>query len=109
MLHSKINAAMEARDAAAWNDLLHDDFEFVRHKSGTTLNKAETVAMMVQMMSSDAVQEHSRRCIYENDDILVAHSVISFADNTSESVIAVYTKKDGLIVRSETGATPIDL
>ena len=109
MLHSKINAAMEARNADAWNDILHDDFEFVRHKSGTTMNKADTIAMMRQFMASDAVQEHSRRCIYENDDILVAHSVMSFADNTSESVIAVYTKKDGLIVRSETGATQIDL
>ena len=109
MLYSKMTAAMEARDAEAWNHLLHPEFEFVRHKSGTSMNKADTVAMMRQFMASEAVQEHSRRCIYENDEILVVHSVMSFADNTSESVIAVYTKKDGLIVRSETGATQVDI
>ena len=109
MLYSKMSAAMEARNAEAWNDILHDDHEFVRHKSGTSMNKAETVDMMRQFMASEAVQEHSRRCIYENDDVLVVHSVISFADKTRESVIAVYTKQDGLVIRTETGATPLDV
>jgi hypothetical protein len=108
MLYADVAKAMETRNAEAWNDLLHPEFEFVRHKSGTSMDKAQTIAMMRQFMASDAVEEHSRRCLYENDDILVAHSVMSFADGTSESVIAVYTKKDGLIVRSETGATPVD-
>ncbi len=108
MLYPAITKAMETRNAEAWNDLLHPEFEFVRHKSGTSMDKTQTIGMMRQFMASDAVQEHSRRCIYENDDILVMHSVMSFADNTSESVVVVYTKKDGLIVRSETGATPID-
>ena len=108
MLYPEMARAMETRNAEAWNELLHPEFEFVRHKSGTSLNKAQTVAMMRQFMASDAVQEHSRRCIYENDEILVTHSVMSFADQTSESVIAVYTKKDGQIIRSETGATPVD-
>lgn len=108
MLHDKIAAAMDERDPEIWADVLHPAFEFIRHKSGTTLNKSDTMAMMRQFMASDAVEEHSRRCIYENEDILVVHSVMSFADNTSESVIAVYTKKDGLIVRAETGATLVD-
>ena len=107
MLHDKIADAMKARNPEIWEELLHPSFEFVRHKTGTSLNKEETLVMMRQFMASDAVQEHSRRCLYENEDILVVHSVMSFADNTSESVIAVYTKKDGLIVRSETGATPM--
>jgi len=108
MLYPEMTKAMETRNAEAWNDLLHPEFEFVRHKSGSSLDKDQTIAMMRQFMASEAVQEHSRRCLYENDDILVVHSVMSFADSTSESVIAVYTKKDGLIVRSETGATPVD-
>ena len=99
---------MESRNAEIWTEILHPEFEFIRHKSNTSLNKDETIAMMRQFMASDAVREHSRRCLYENDEILVAHTVISFADDTSESVIAVYTKKDGQIIRSETGATPID-
>ena len=107
MMHETIAKAMEDRNADVFADLLHPDHEFVRHQSGTSLNKEQTVALMRQFMASEAVQEHSRRCIYENEDILVVHSVMSFADGTSESVIAAYTKKDGQIIRTETGATPI--
>ena len=107
MLYPHIEKAMADRNADAWEDLLHDEFEFVRHQSGTSMNKEETMAMMRGFMASESVQEHSRRCIYENDDILVTHSIMDFADNTRESVIAVYTKKDGKIVLSETGATPM--
>ena len=107
MLYPRIDQAMNDRDASAWGELLHDDFEFVRHQSGSSMNKEGVIEMMHQFMASEAVQEHSRRCIYENDDILVTHAIMDFADNTRESVIAVYTKKDGKLVRSETGATPM--
>ena len=107
MLYPQIDKAMEQRDAEAWTDLLHDDFEFVRHQSGSSMNKAQVIEMMRGFMASDAVQEHSRRCVYENDDVLVIHSFMDFADNSSEAVLVVYTKKDGKLVRSETGATPI--
>ena len=107
MLYPQIEKAMEQRDAEAWTDLLHDDFEFVRHQSGSSMNKAQVIEMMRGFMASDAVQEHSRRCVYENDDVLVIHSFMDFADNSSEAVLVVYTKKDGKLVRSETGATPI--
>ncbi|MEC8423115.1 MAG: nuclear transport factor 2 family protein [Myxococcota bacterium] len=107
MLYEKMNAALEARDAEAWHDLLHDDFEFVRHQSGSSMNKDETIAMMRAFMASDAVQEEGRRCLYENEDILVVHSFMDFADNTREAVLVVYTKKDGRLHRSETGATKL--
>ena len=107
MLYPQIEKAMEQRDAEAWTNLLHDDFEFVRHQSGSSMNKAQVIEMMRGFMASDAVQEHSRRCVYENDDVLVIHSFMDFADNSSEAVLVVYTKKDGKLVRSETGATPI--
>ncbi len=105
MIYDLLTKAVEAKDVAAWSALFSDDFEFVRHKSGTSLNKTQSVEMMKQFMASDKVVEHSRRCIYENEDILVIHSVMDFADNTREAIIAVYTIKDGLIVASETGAT----
>ena len=45
--------------------------------------------------------------IYENDDILVSHSMVSFPDGTSEAVLVCFTISNGKITRSETGATPI--
>lgn len=107
MLYDAISTAFADRNAEAWNDILHDDFEFVRHQSGTSMNKEQTLGMMRQFMASDSVQELDRRCLYENDDVLVMHSIMDFADGSREAVLVFYTKKDGQIVRSETGATKL--
>ena len=48
------------------------------------------------------------RCIYENDDVLVEHSLMDFPDGSREAVMGVHVKKDGLIFKTETGATLID-
>ena len=108
MLYDRITAALEARNAEAWNDFLRDDFEFVRHQSGGSFDKAQTIEMMRGFMASDAVTERDRRCLYENDEILVVHSVMDFADGSREAVLVAYTVEDGVITRCETGATPID-
>ena len=47
------------------------------------------------------------RCIYENDDILVAHSFATYASGDKEALLMVHRKKDGRLWRTETGATPI--
>ena len=105
MLYPQMTAAMEARDADAWNDLLHEDYVFVRHQSGTTMNKAQVVEMMRQFMASDKVQESDRRCLYENDEVVVIHSVMAYADDSREAVLVFHTKKDGRLLRTETGAS----
>ena len=48
-----------------------------------------------------------RRCIYENEDILVEHRVANFSSEDREAVLLVHLKKDGLLFRTETGATPL--
>ena len=45
------------------------------------------------------------RCLYENDEILVAHSVTDVPDGTREAVLEFHNLKDGKIIRTETGAT----
>ena len=49
----------------------------------------------------------SQRCLYENDEIMVEHSVMTFPDGTSEAVLVVNHIKAGKVIRVETGATPI--
>jgi len=99
--------AMEERDAKHYVDALHDDYEFVRHQTGTTMGKTKMSEMMANMMANEDVAIKDPRCIYENDEILVEHSVMDFPDGTTEAVMAVHTKKDGKIIRTETGATLI--
>jgi len=102
------SAAISARDAEGIIACLHDDFTFVRHQSGTTMNKTEMAEMMRAFMSSDSVVVHSQRCLYENDEVMVEHSVMDFADGSREAIISFNRLKDGLILQSETGATPIN-
>jgi len=106
-LFAKLQEAMEKRNSDLLIPLYHDDYQFVRHQSGTTFNKEQMLGMITTMLASDAVQQNNHRCIYENDEILVEHSVMDFPDGTREAVLAVHIIKDGQILKTETGATPL--
>ena len=101
-------AAIEKKDADTLIDCLHDDYSFVRHQSNTTMNKAQASEMLRGFMSSESVVVNSQRCLYENDEIFVEHPVMDFADGTREAVIGFNRLKDGKIIYTETGATPVD-
>lgn len=105
-LFDKLTAATEARDVSAYADLMADDFTFIRHKDGSSMNKAETTAMLTKMMANGGTMG-ARRKLYENDDVLVVHSINDYPDGTREAVLAAYKVKDGKITRLETGATPL--
>ena len=72
------------------------------------MNKAEMSEMLRGFMSSDSVVVHSQRCLYENDDVLVEQSVMDFADGSREAIIGFNRLQDGLIIHTETGATPVN-
>ena len=95
--------AIKNKDEATMNELLHDDFKFTMHKSGNTLGKSDVVKWA---MSGDINQDKTR-VIYENDEVGVHHSLVTFNDGNVEAVMAVYRYKDGKIVSLETGATPM--
>jgi hypothetical protein len=59
------------------------------------------------MMASDKTAMGARRKIYENEDILVVHSINDYPDGTREAVLMALSLKDGKISRLETGATPL--
>ena len=40
---AKYNAAMEAKDEAAMNEILHDDYKFTMHASGNVMGKADVI------------------------------------------------------------------
>ena len=107
-LYEKMERAMDQRDAAIYAEALHPDFTFVRHQTGTEMSSDQMVEMLNMMMSNDKVVILDSRCIYENDDVLVEHSLMDFPDGSREAVMGVHVKKDGLIFRTETGATLIE-
>ena len=95
--------AIDKKDEATMNELLHDDFKFTMHKSGNILGKADVVKWA---MSGDINQDKTR-VIYENDEVGVHHSLVTFNDGNVEAVMAVYKYDNGKIVSLETGATPM--
>ena len=106
-VYEKWSTAVDNRDADQLIACLHDDFTFVRHQSGTTMNKSEMAEMLRGFMSSDSVVVQSQRCLYENDEVMVEHSVMDFADGSREAILGFNRLKDGLIVHMESGATPV--
>ncbi len=106
-IFKKMNAAVENHDVDAYLALYDDDAVFVRHQSGSEMRKSQFGDMIRKMMASSDTVMGSRRCIYENDDILVVHSINDYPDGSREAVLMACTKKNGKVSRVETGATPL--
>ena len=106
-LYQKLQRAGEERDVAAYLDLLHEDYIFVRHQSGTEVSKADWVPVVTAMMQSDTLEISRERCLYENDEVIVMHQFMAFPDGTQEAVLVFHQLQDGKIIRSESGATPL--
>ena len=95
--------AIAKKDEATMNELLHDDFKFTMHKSGNSLGKSDVIKWA---MSGD-INQDKVRVVYENDEVGVHHSLVTFNDGNVEAVMAVFKYKDGKIISLETGATPM--
>ena len=106
-VYKKWLESVDKRDAEIFIDAHHEDYQFVRHQSGTTMNKSEIADMMRGMMANDDLVVKETRCLYENDEVLVMHSIVNFPDGTSEAIIQFSELKDGKIIKTETGATLI--
>lgn len=104
-IYPAVRSAMQ--EPEPYIDLLHEDFRFVRHQSGTTLDRAGMADLVRRMAASGGVAVHDHRCLYENGDILVEHCVMDFPDGSREAVLHVHMLKDGRIICTETGATPV--
>ena len=99
----KYTDAIDKKDETTMNELLHDDFKFTMHKSGNSLGKADVIKWA---MSGDINQDKSR-VVYENNEIGIHHSLVTFDDGNIEAVMAVYKYNNGKIISLETGATPM--
>ncbi len=104
-IFKKQETAMENKDLETYATTLHDDFEFIMHLDSSKKNKEEAMEMFTFMVNSDDFVTHDSRCLYENDEAMVTHGVMSFPDGTKESVLAFMQIKDGQVIRMETGAT----
>lgn len=106
-IYPGIEAAMRTDDARRYAAFLHEDFVYVRHKSNDTLDRVEMEALLSEVWSNGNRTIETVRCLYENDDILVIHTVLSFANGTREGAMIVNMKRGGKFVRTETGVSDL--
>ena len=106
MLYEKMMIAWKACDLEGWKSCYHPDYTFVSHANGNIMSSDDiSDEMMLGMMQNMKLEE--QRCIYEDENIIVEHSLATFGSGVKEAVMAVHMKKDGLIWQTETGATPL--
>ena len=103
-LIQKLYDAEEKKDLKKYNEVLSEDYVWVQHSTGKHIPREE---LSKWFMSGDAPKTENQRIIYENDEIGVAHSFVTFKDGSRQAVLAVYILRNGKIIRSETGATTI--
>ena len=97
----KYNDAFMNKNEAAMNEVLHDDYKFTMHASGNVLSKQDVIKWAL----SDDINRDKVRIVYENDEIGVEHSFVTFSNGNTQAVMAVFMFKDGQIISLETGAT----
>ena len=105
-LYDIMAKAKADRDINAFNRCYHDDWEFKFHSSGRIVRRGDNTDEQT-LERWDTFKVENGRCLYENEDILVTHSIVHFPNGSTDAVMMVHMKKDGLLWRTETGSTPM--
>ena len=110
-IHQALEGAMRTDDYEGYLKLLHADYEFVRHQTVVTVSLDEwkpVVQGMFKTKKAGNLNWETSRCLNENEDTLAMHNIMGFPDGNKEAVMVVHTLTDGKILKTETGATPIE-
>ena len=103
----KFEAAINNKNLDAMMELMHSEWTMVMHSTGKVLDLNDWQEMFSKIIAGDDFKREKVRCIYENDDIMVSHSIATFPNGTTDAVMYVGILKDGKLFRTETGSTPI--
>ena len=99
-----IQAAFESGDTEALEALVHEDYRFIPHVGEMVLGKSDFIGFA----GSGGVTMENHRILFENDEIGIEHGIAHFANgSTSEAVLSFNRFKDGKLILTETGATPL--
>ena len=105
-LYEKYTVAWNERDIPAYLELHNDDYEMTFHSTGE-VQKREDFAYDEWADWMIASEIEQRRCLYENEDLLVEHQIITYSSGDREALMLVHLLKNGLLWRTESGATPL--
>ena len=75
------------------------------HSSGSVASKKEYLERLGPLIQKFTPE--NRRCLYENEDVMIMHFIMPFPNGTKDAVLYYVQKEDGLMRKIETGSTPI--
>ena len=96
--YKRYQKAWDEQDISAMLDLYHPDYKRVFHAKGIEQGLDDLEPIMSRWLIG--TKRNKRRCLYENEDIVVEHFVANFQDETTEAVLTVHLLKDGLLWRT---------
>ncbi len=99
----KMTNIVNEGDTAGAEQLIHDDFKFLMHSSGNSLNKKD----VVEWIGKKDVKKDKLRVLFENNEVGFEHAMVTFNDGNKEAVMSYYKFKDGKVIYQETGATKL--
>ena len=106
MVYEKFVAAWENKDIKAYLDCYHEDWQITFHSTGRVMSLEELSDQIGNWMVTGKFEKH--RCLYENEDTIVTHNITTFENGSREAILQSHREKDGLLWRTETGATPLE-
>ena len=98
-LSEKYSQAVDSLDESTMNECFHDDFKFTNYSQGVTISKSELISWV---MSGD-VKREKIRTLYENEEVGVEHSFVTFSDGSKQAVLGFFTFKDGKSIPQRQG------
>ena len=104
-LYQRYTEAWGAKNINMPSALCHPNFEMVMHSSGSVASKNEYLERLGPLIQKFTPEK--RRCLYENEDVMIMHFIMPFSNGTKDAVLYYVQKEDGLMRKIETGSTPI--
>ena len=99
--------AMGNKDLDALIELMHPEWTMVMHSSGKVMDREGYKQTVGQVILGGKLARNDIRCIYENNDIMAEHAKVTFPNGSTDAVLVAMTLKDGKVIRTETGSTPL--
>jgi len=106
MLFEKYKKFWEEGDIEAFTLIIDPEIEIIMHSTGGVIDYDLWMERITAVVLSDSYAENIR-CLYENDEIMIVHQITNSANGTRDAVLYVFTKKDEMLTKLETGATPL--
>ena len=103
----KWEAAIGNKDLDAMVALMHPERTMVMHSTGKVVDLNDYKETIGKVVVSGKLIRNDVRCMYENDDIMVSHTIVIFPNGSTDALMYAGILKDGKLFRTETGSTPL--